>query len=609
MTNAPSPLPQTWDLTSYFPSFDGPEFRTFTAALAADLKTSLAHASALSGLTAGAASVNAWVGAFTAWEGLVVRLTHLASYLGCLSAADSASEVYQAEEARLSLLSAEESKLKTQLLRGLRSADDAAFAALLAAPEMGQATHALRRFRAEAVFQMAAEHEALASDLGVDGFKAWSRLYDTLTGKMAFEMTFPDGHRETVPMANRRALMTNPNRAIRRAAFTEGNKIWSAAGDTCAAALNALAGTRHTLYARRGRGHFLDAPLHDAAVARETLDAMVGAITENYALPRRIMGISARLQGTPALAWYDLDTPCPLDPMPPLTWEEGVAMVQGAFDASYPRLGDYFRTSVARSWLEAEKRANKRAGAFCTGSPLTREERIYMTFNGTVGDVVTLAHEAGHAWHSHLLGDRRPVAREYPMTLAETASTFAEKILVHGLLSAPGLTPARRAFLLDMETNHMPAYLLNIPVRFMFERRFYEERKAGLVSVSRLCELMTQAQREVYGEALAVGAEDPWFWASKLHFFIAELSFYNFPYTFGFLLSQALFAQFQREGAVFLPRYEEFLRATGRASCEEAVRTTLGWEIREPAFWSGAIAACQPPIDAFEQAINRLGAG
>ena len=207
---------------------------------------------------------------------------------------------------------------------------------------------------------------------------------------------------------------------------------------------------------------------------------------------------------------------------------------------------------------------------------MTREERIYMTFGGTMHDVSTLAHETGHGWHSHLLGGRRPCARDYPMTLAETASTFAELVLAHGLRSAPDLLPARRAFLLDQAIGQAPAYLLNIPVRFAFESRFYQERRAGAVSVSRIKELMCAAQREVYGPTLEAGGEDPWFWASKQHFFITELSFYNFPYTFGFLLSQALFAEFLRIGPGFLARYEEFLRLTGSASCEEAVRQSLG---------------------------------
>jgi oligoendopeptidase F len=384
--------------------------------------------------------------------------------------------------------------------------------------------------------------------------------------------------------------------------------VWAEAADPCAAALNALAGTRHTLYGRRGRRHFLDAPLHDAAVSRDTIDAMFAAIAASYELPRRILRIGARLQRTPAIAWYDLNAPRPLDEVPSYSWEEGVSAVQEAFDAAYPRLGDHFRAMVRARWIEAEKRPNKRAGAFMTKSLVTREQRIYMTFGGTVNDVITLAHEAGHAWHSHVLGDLRPCARWYPMTLAETASTFAEKILVQGLLSEQGMTPARRAFLLDMETNHTPSYLLNIPARFIFENRFYEERRAGVVSPTRLCELMTASQREVYGDVLEAGGEDPWFWASKLHFFITEISFYNFPYTFGFLLSQALFAAFRREGAEFLVRYEQFLRETGRASCEEAVHRTLGWDLRDQAFWTGAIAACEGPLKEFERVVaERLG--
>lgn len=228
-----------------------------------------------------------------------------------------------------------------------------------------------------------------------------------------------------------------------------------------------------------------------------------------------------------------------------------------------------------------------------------------MTFNHTMSDVNTLAHEFGHAWHSHLLTTLRPCAQDYPMTLAETASTFAESLLSHGLLADRALTPERRAFFIDQCTGEAPSYLLNIPMRFHFESRFYEERKAGQVSVSRLKTLMSEAQREVYGDTLAPEDEgvDPWFWASKLHFFISDLSFYNFPYTFGFLLSQALYAEFVREGPAFLPRYEAFLKLTGSATCEEAVQQALGRDLRDEAFWADGIKALEPRIDQLEALI------
>ncbi len=608
---AAAPLPQTWDLTSYFPTFAGPEFAAFKGAFRSDLAGALAQAEALpevkSADATGAAARAAWAGLFAAYEDLSARGAHLVSYLGCLSAANAADEAVQAEDAALALLLAELGKIKTQLLRALRPADDAAYAALLAEPALAGAGHSVGLLRAEAVYQMPAALEALAADLGVDGFKAWTRLYETIAGKLTFEVEKSDGTRETVPMAQRQALLSQPDRALRRAAFEGGNRAWAAHADTCAAALNGLAGTRFTLYARRGRGHFLDVPLHDAGVARATLDAMFAAIAANYELPRRILKLGARIQGTPALAWYDLGAPRPLAPVPAYSWDEGVAAVQTAFDAAYPKLGDYFRRIVRARWIEAEKRANKRGGAFQTSSPVTREERIYMTFGGTINDVVTLAHEAGHAWHTHVLSDLRPCARDYAMTLAETASTFAEQILVRGLLAEPGLTPERKAFLVDMETGHVPAYLLNIPVRYLFENRFHEERRAGVVSPTRLGELMVAAQREVYGEVLEPGAEDPWFWASKQHFYFADVAFYNFPYTFGFLLSQALAAQFRREGAGFLPKYEAFLRETGRASCEDAVRRTLGWDIREKQFWADAIVAVAPAVQALEEIVVARG--
>jgi oligoendopeptidase F len=588
---------RTWDLTGYFPEFDGAAYRAFKDRLRTDLEARLAEAAGLAPLVPDNAP--AWAGLFVAWEDLGARVTHLASYLDCLSAADAASEAFQGERTSLAVLSAAYAKLKTQLLRALRGCGAPAWSALTARDETAGAAHTLDRLRTEAAHQMPPPEEALAADLGVDGLGAWGRLYDTISGKMQFEMRWPDGRIESVPMARRRALMTHPDRAVRRAAFTSGNRVWEAQEDAMAAALNAIAGTRLTLYGRRDQPHVLDAPLHDNAVSRETVEALFGAIAGDYELPRRILRLGAKLQGTPALAWYDLEAPRLPDAAPELAWAEAVDLVDRAFGASYPALQAYFRAAQQRRWIESEQRPNKRPGAFCTGSPVTREERIYLTFAGTMYDATTLAHETGHAWHSHLLGDRRPCARDYPMTLAETASTFAELLLMHGLLGEPGLPPARRAFLLDGATNQAPTYLLNIPVRFAFERRFYEERRAGAVSVSRLKELMVTAQREVYGDALEAGGEDPWFWASKLHFYITELSFYNFPYTFGFLLSQSLFREFRRTGPDFLARYEDFLRLTGSVPCEEVVRRTLGRDLRDPAFWRDAIHALDEPAQAF----------
>jgi oligoendopeptidase F len=587
--------PDRWSLESWFSDFGSADYMDFKAALVRDVEALKTQAGTLGKDTAEIVKV------INALETLGDRLGHLSAYLGCLSADDANNEAVKADEAWISTLEAESTKLQASLRSALAALSDAEFPTLLGDASLKNAEHAVKRMRYEGQHQMKSEMEALAADLNVNGLHAWGRLYDTLTGKMEFEMTFPDGHKETVPMSRRRALMSEPDRKLREAAFHDGQKPWNDHAVTLAAGLNGIAGTRLSLYGSRGIPHFLDTPLFDGAMSRKSLDAMMEAIQTHIELPRRALRKAAKIQGTPALHYFDLEAPQIAAPEEkPLSWDEACATVDMAFSAAYPKLGSYFREMLAQRWIEAQPRAGKRPGAFCTGSQFKHEERVYMTFHSTVHDMVTLAHEVGHAWHSCVLRPARSFAASYPMTLAETASNFGEMILLSGLMNDPGITEATKAYLLDQEMLRAHAYLINIPMRYEFEKSFYTERASGEVSVSRLRELMTEAQRKLYGDTLLDDGTDPMFWAYKMHFFITGVSFYNFPYVFGYLLSQALFARFKIEGATFLPRYEAFLSMTGSATCEEVVKQTLGEDLTNPEFWATALKAMEPSLLAYE---------
>ena len=592
------PLPTTpdrWSLESWFSGFGEPDYADFKTALVGDVEALKTQAAALG---SGPAEIIRVVNAF---ESLGDRLGHLSAYLGCLSADDANDEAAKADEAWLATLEAESTKLQASLRSALAALSDAAFNILLGDASLKNAGHAVRRMRYEGQHQMESRMEALAADLNVNGLHAWGRLYDTLTGKMEFEMIFPDGHRETVPMSRRRALMSEPDRELREAAFEDGQKPWNDHAVTLAAGLNGIAGTRLSLYGHRGIPHFLDTPLFAGAMGRQSLYAMLEAIHTHIELPRRALRKAAKLQGTSALHYFDLEAPQIAAPEEkPLTWDEACDTVDRAFSAAYPKLGAYFREILAQRWIEAQPRAGKRPGAFCTGSQLMREERVYMTFHRTMHDMVTLAHEVGHAWHSCVLRPARSFAAGYPMTLAETASNFGEMILLDGLMNDPGMTAAAKAYLLDQEMLRAHGYLINIPMRYEFEKSLYTERASGEVSVSRLRELMTGAQRKLYGDTLLPDGTDPMFWAYKMHFFITGVSFYNFPYVFGYLLSQALFARFKAEGAPFLPHYEAFLAMTGSATCEEVVKQSLGEDLTNPEFWATALKAMEPSLLAYE---------
>jgi oligoendopeptidase F len=585
----------TWDLTSYFTQFNGPEMLRFKEALRADIASLQEAASALPALSPESAA--AWEDIVLRSEDLARRMSHLGSYVNCLASSDARNEAYLKEEAELTRRRADFAKVRIELLRAVKESSDEVFAAFAARPALAGAEYFLRRLREEARRAMSVDKEALATDLGVDGIQAWGRLYDTVSSKLEFDMVWPDDTRKRLPMSQRRSLLDDPDRRVRKAAFDRGNAAWQTIEDTAAGALNAIAGTRLTLNRYRGVEHFLDIALFQAAITRKTLEAMFEALFANLDIPRRILQLKAQLMGRRDVAWFDLGAPLDLPNHERLSWEAAKSMVGGSFTRAYPGLGDFFKHQViAKNWVDWEPRAGKRPGGFCTSSMLTKESRIFMTYNQSLGDVLTLAHESGHAYHGLMMRDARPYARGYPMTLAETASTFGEQVLMNGLLADPAVSARQKALILDVEVGHGAIYLLDIPVRYEFEKVFYEQRAQGPLSVSRLKELMVETQRRILGDVLEPGAEDPYFWASKLHFYITGVTFYNFPYTFGYLLSRALYGKFTNEGASFLPKYEEFLRLAGSDTAEHVVQRTIGEDIERTDFWTAAIRSLEEPL-------------
>jgi oligoendopeptidase F len=590
-----------WDLAGYFPEFNGPEMIQFKQQLKKDIESIKKRASELSPLNR--ENQEDWEQIFLDCEDLTTRYSHLRSYIGCVASADSLNEDHLKEEAEMSVLGAEFSKLSSELLNSLKDANDEIFKSFSEKPGLSSASYYLGRLREESQKRMDQDNEVLAADLGVDGIGAWGRLYDTISSKLEFDMEYPDGKVVRLPMSQRRSLMEKPDRDTRKAAFEGGNKAWKTIEDVTAAALNSIAGTRLTLNRHRGIDHFLEVALFQASISKKTLDAMLEAIYSEIDVPKNILRLKARTMNSDKIAWYDLGAPMDLEFKKKLDWEEAQNLVQNSFSSAYPELGKFASDAFEKKWVDWSPREGKRPGGFCTGSLLTKESRIFMTYNETIGDVLTLAHEAGHAFHSYVMRDIRPYAHFYPMTLAETASTFGEMILTEGILNDESISNEEKMLMLDTEINHGAIYLMDIPVRFEFEKAFYEERQKGEVSVSRLKELMTTTQQKIFGEILEPGGEDPYFWASKLHFYITGVTFYNFPYTFGYLLSRGLFSMFKREGKDFLPKYEEFLRLSGSDTAENVAKRSIGQDLESPEFWIKSIHSLNEPLEQLKKLI------
>ncbi|OQB47567.1 MAG: hypothetical protein BWY02_02099 [bacterium ADurb.Bin157] len=179
-------------------------------------------------------------------------------------------------------------------------------------------------------------------------------------------------------------------------------------------------------------------------------------------------------------------------------------------------------------------------------------------------------------------------------------------LLADGILTNPKTKDAEKLNVVTNTINDVIAFLIDIPIRFFFEKAFHEERMKNEVSVSKLKELMSKAMQNQFGSLLEKNGENPMFWASKLHFYATEVTFYNFPYSFGYLLSRGLFGMFKKEGKDFLPKYEAFLKYSGSDMAHKVAKKTLKVDLESKEFWKEAIMSHEEPLKLFESLVKKV---
>jgi oligoendopeptidase F len=441
--------------------------------------------------------------------------------------------------------------------------------------------------------QMSPAEEELALELTRMGGEPWGRLQESVSSTIKSAWDEKKGTTKTV--IELRALASNPKRSVRRKAFELELALWEAMKIPLAFSINGVKGFSTVLHGRRRYTDSLEYSLTRARLSRAALDSLTAVMTD--ALPdfRRYFKAKAKLLKVPKLAFYDLFAPLS-EKAAPLGFEEARGLVLGRFGAFSGELGSFARKAFAGGWIDAEPRAGKVGGAYCISLPLRKASRVLCNFSPSFGAATTIAHELGHAFHHHVLKDAPAVHRDYPMTLAETASTFSENLVYEGAIAS--FPKARQVEALEHFLQDAAQIVVDILSRFLFESRLFAARAKGELSADELSSMMLQAQRETYGDGLDETRLHPYMWAVKGHYYRPELPFYNYPYAFGLLFGLGLFALSREQGRRFADTYKGVLAKTGRMTCVELTKE-LGFDIEKRAFWEQGMGLIVSRIDEF----------
>ena len=432
--------------------------------------------------------------------------------------------------------------------------------------------------------------EAIMAKMSLSGSSAWSDLQQYLTSTVP--VSYNGG---TTNLSTIRNLAYSEDATVRKAAYEAELACYDRIKDSVAFALNSIKLETISACQLRGYASPLERTLKHSDMKQETLDAMLGAMDEYLPKFWQYLKTKAKALGHEnGLPWYDLFAPMGTSSTK-FTVEDARDYLVNLFAEFDSELSQMVASAFDDAWIDFYPRDGKVGGAFCAGVESLGESRILTNFDGMFGDVVTLAHELGHAFHNQCIRQHRLLNRDYSMPLAETASTFNECVV---MASAIGKATDRdeKIALIESQLQDATQIICDIYSRFRFEKSVLDAREQEFMDADKLCQLMTAAQKQSYGDGLDQNVMHPYMWICKSHYYGS--TYYNFPYAFGGLFARGLYAQYEKEGAAFVPKYKKLLYTTPIATAEDTAKVA-GIDLTDKNFWRSALQTIADQIDLF----------
>lgn len=450
----------------------------------------------------------------------------------------------------------------------------------------------LSRYQQMNQYRLSEEVEEVITKLNQSAGSAWEQLQSFLTSTV--ETTF---NQKNYTLSEIRNLAYHPDGAVRKQAYESELQMYESIKEPVAFALNNIKSQVNDLTSLRGFSSPLEATLLESRMTRQTLDALIESI--EAALPhfRRYLKHKAHLLGYEnGLPFYELFAPVGTENTKTFSVEEMKQYLVTHFSKFSEDLAELTKTVFDNHYVDLFPKKGKVGGAFCHNLPFIEQSRILMNFNGSLRNVITMAHELGHAYHGLHIQEHLPLNRRYTMPVAETASTFNENIIMNTVIQEA--SPQEKIGLIESLLQDATQIIVDIYSRYLFETEVFNLRKGRFLFSKDLETIMLEAQTKAYGDGLDSNYMHPYMWLCKGHYYSSGLSFYNFPYAFGGLFAKGLYQRYQTEPDGFVDKYQKMLNATTVSTVEETA-AIMGIDVTQHAFWQEALNEYVKLIDEF----------
>lgn len=577
----------TWSLKALYPDFNAPSFSADMTALENAVATLDNKADGLSD----AQSIEAYM---VTLEEIRKLSSKLYAFCNLSFSTDTSNQMALQMRSKLQILTSNLTSPMTKFMNFLAKLED--IDAFIASSEiLNKFAFVLKESKNRASYLLSEQEEILASKLSITGSKAWNTLQQKLTSTLKATVNL-NGEKKELPITVIRNMAYDPDPSVRKEAYTAELAAYKKIDEAVAMSLNSIKGEVLTLSGLRGYTSPLHMTLEQSRMTKATLDAMLEAMKKSMPQFHKYLKTKAKLLGHEnGLPFYDLFAPIG-NATKQFTYEEGCQFVLDNFKLFSDKLAETARIAMEKKWIDVEPREGKVSGAFCSSLHPLGEFRVLLNYTGNLGDVTTMAHELGHGYHAICTNEESILNIDYPMPLAETASTFCETIVNNAALKIA--TDDEALTILENSLQDATQVILDIYSRFLFESTLFSTREDHPLSVEELNQAMLNAQKQAYGDGLDHEILHPNMWLIKPHYYSAGLNFYNFPYAFGLLFAKGLYAKYLTDPAFFIGKYDQLLAASGKMSVVDVCKI-MDIDVESTDFWESSLDIISKDIEQF----------
>jgi len=577
-----------WSLEELFPGLGTTEIEQALEKLDASVADFEMHREQL----AADISEKQFVAILQNYEGITRQISRVGSFASLRFSEDTQDQQVQAFMAQMQQLGAQIDNRIMFFNLWWKNLDDKAAARLLEAS--GDYRYWLEALRLQKPYTLSEPEEKIINLKDVNGTQALVTLYSTITNRYSFQLEV-DGEQKELSREELQVYYRNADPALREAAYKELYRVYDADGP--------ILGQIYQSILRDWRSEGVDLRGYSAPIALRNLandipddvvETLLDVCRKNAPLFHRFFQLKARWLGVDRLRRYDIYAPVAQSEKT-YPYSDAVAMVLESFQQFDPRMAELVQRVFDQNHIDSEVRKGKRSGAFCATVNPDLTPWVLQSYNGAPRNVATMAHELGHAVHSMLAADHTKLTQHASLPLAETASTFAEMLLVDHLLEIEDDPDVRRDILFG-QMDDAYATIIRQAYFALFERQAHELVHDG-AAVDDLSGIYLDNLKDQFGDSLDLSEDFRFEWLAIPHFYFAP--FYVYAYTFGQLLVLSLYKQYKEEGESFIPRYIDILSAGGSASPDE-ILTSAGIDMRKGAFWQGGFDMVKKSLEQLE---------